>query len=210
MSIQQHLSEFDDVVRICLSDILGSPLGDKEWHQATLSVSAGGAGLRSAQKHAPAAYVSSVLSSTDLVCSICKSESVTHMPLMSAIELLNGETNSEDTVESLNGATQKSLSFKIDQRSSQLFIDSLTNDRDKARFSSVLLQHSGDFLNTIPSPILGLHLDKREFIFALKFCLGMQLYSQDGTCPSCLGLGDHALPQPEYRLLNTKNYKIGP
>ena len=61
---------------------------------------------------------------------------------MSAIELLNGETNSEDTVESLNGATQKSLSFKIDQRSSQLFISQLfinclTNDRDKARFSSV-------------------------------------------------------------------------
>ena len=81
---------------------------------------------------------------------------------MSAIELLNGETNSEDTVESLNGATQKSLSFKIDQRSSQLFIDSLTNDRDKARFSSVSLQHSGDFLNTILSPILGLHLDARH------------------------------------------------
>merc|ERR1711954_276768 len=57
----------------------------------------------------------------------------------------------------------KSLSYKIDQRSSQLFIDSLTNDRDKARFSSVLLQHSGDFLNTIPSPILGLHLDKRIY-----------------------------------------------
>ena len=71
MSIQQHLSEFDDVVRICLSDILGSPLGDKEWHQATLPVSAGGAGLRNAQKHAPAAYVSSVISSTDLLSSIC-------------------------------------------------------------------------------------------------------------------------------------------
>ena len=93
--------------------------------------------------------------------SIRKSETVTNTPLTSAIELLNGETNSEDTVESLNGATQKSLSFKIDQRSSQLFIDSLTNDRDKARFSSVLLQHSGDFLNTIPSPIIGLHLNKR-------------------------------------------------
>ena len=71
------------------------------------------------------------------------------------------------------------MSFKIDESLSQLFIDSLTNDSDKARFSSVLLQHSGDFLNTIPSPILGLQLDKSEFIFGLKFCLGMQLYSQE-------------------------------
>ena len=88
------------------------------------------------------------------------------MPLTLAIELLNRETNSEDTVESLNGATPKSLTFKIDQRLSQLFIDSLTNDRDKARFLSVSLQHSGDFLNTIPSPILGLHLDKRVYFCA--------------------------------------------
>ena len=64
---------------------------------------------------------------------------------MSAIEFLNRETNSEDTVESIYGATQKSLSFKIDQRSSQLFIHFLTNDGDKARLFSVLLQHSGDF-----------------------------------------------------------------
>ena len=37
----------------------------------------------------------------------------------------------------------------------------------------------------------------REFIFVLQFRLGMQLYSQDGTCPSCLGqsdyMGDHAI-----------------
>ena len=89
------------------------------------------------------------------------------------------------------------MSFKIDESLSQLFINSLTNDSDKARFSSVSLQHSGDFLNTILSPILGLHLDKREFIFALKFRLGMQLYSQDRTCPSCSGqsdcMGDHTI-----------------
>ena len=143
----RHLSEFDDVVRMCLLDILGSSLIDKEWHQETLPVGAGWAGLQSAQKHAPAAYVSSIVS-TELVSSICKSESVTHMPLTSAIELPNGETNSEDTVKSLNGAMQKSLSFKIDQRLSQLFIDSLTNDH-KARFYSVLLQYIVDFLNTI-------------------------------------------------------------
>ena len=88
------------------------------------------------------------------------------MPLMSAKELLNGKTNLEDKVESLNGAMQKSLSFKIDQRSNQLFIDFLTNDPDKARFLSVLLQHSGNFLNTILSPILGLHLDKRIYFCA--------------------------------------------
>ena len=89
-------------------DIIPSPHGFS-WsgHQATLPVSADGAGLQNAQKHAPAAYVSSVVSSTDLVISIRKSESVTHMPLMSAKELLNGKTNLEDKVKSLNRAMQK-------------------------------------------------------------------------------------------------------
>ena len=157
---------------------LRTPLGKKEWHQAKLSVSMEGVGLQSTQKYAPAAYVRSFISSTDLIISICKSEFVRNIPVASGIELLNGETNSKDTVESLKGAMQKSLSFKIDQRLSQLFIYFLTNDRDKARFSSVLLQHSSDFLISIPSPILGLHLDNREFILAPRFCLGMQLYSK--------------------------------
>ena len=85
-------------------DIIPSPHGFS-WsgHQATLQVSAGGAGLQSAQKHAPAAYVSSVVSSTDLVISIHKSESVPHMPLTSAIKLLNWEANAKDKVKSRRG-----------------------------------------------------------------------------------------------------------
>ena len=35
-SIQHLLSEFDNVVTMCLLDILGSPLGHKEWHQHTM------------------------------------------------------------------------------------------------------------------------------------------------------------------------------
>ena len=107
------------------------------------------AGLQSTQKHAPSAYVRSFISSTELMISICKSEFVMNIPVASGIELLNGETNSKNKVKSLKGAMQKSLSFKIDQRLSQLFIDSLTNDHDKARFYSVLLQYIVDFLNTI-------------------------------------------------------------
>ena len=87
------LSDFDDVVRMCLSDIIGYTLREKEWHQAKHPVSTGGSGLGSAHKHAPAAHVSCVVPSTDLVIRICRSESVTNTPLMSAIKLFNGETN---------------------------------------------------------------------------------------------------------------------
>ena len=57
------LQEFDRTTREALVRILGSPVSDQQWQQAKLPVSMGGLGLTAAEDHAPAAYISSLLSS---------------------------------------------------------------------------------------------------------------------------------------------------
>ena len=66
-SIQHLLSDFDNVLRMGLYDNFGAPLSKEERHQATLPVSTGGVGLPKLKNTLPTAYVSSVVSSTDLV-----------------------------------------------------------------------------------------------------------------------------------------------
>ena len=63
--------------------------------------------------------------------------------------------------------------------------------------ASLTLPHSGDWLNTAPLLALGLHLRPVEFVMAVKYRLGIDLYGRSGPCPACLRpsdrKGDHAL-----------------
>ena len=61
---QEQLTEFDSIIRGALSRILGSPLTDEQWEQASLPVATGGLGLRSAVDHAPTAHAVSCRSAS--------------------------------------------------------------------------------------------------------------------------------------------------
>ena len=67
---------------------------------------------------------------------------------------------------------------------------------------SLGLPHASDWLSVRPSPPLGLHLRGPEFIFALKYRLGVPLYGSEGECPACSlpsdRMGDHALSCAQY------------
>ena len=54
--------------------------------------------------------------------------------------------------------SQKVVSLKIDLKLHLNLVNSLTDVRDKARKASLGLAHAGDWINVIPSPILGLHI----------------------------------------------------
>ena len=56
LDFQEQLLEFDSIVRGALSHLLGSPLTDIQWAQASLPVAMGGLGLRSAVDHAQIAH----------------------------------------------------------------------------------------------------------------------------------------------------------
>lgn len=67
--------EYDSITRDSLSRILGSSIPNYQWEQATLPVSAGGLGLRLAEDHCHAAYISSLLGSQDLKLQILRRNS---------------------------------------------------------------------------------------------------------------------------------------
>jgi hypothetical protein len=63
--------------------------------------------------------------------------------------------------------------------------------------SSLGLAHSGDWLNVVPSPILGLHIRPQEFRYSVLYRLGAPVFPSSGPCPACRkpsdNFGDHAI-----------------
>ena len=190
------LDTFDEMIRDSLNHILGSSLNDFQWNQAQLPVSMGGMGLRGARSHAPGAFSASVLSSDPLRACMVSSRDV-KVDLHSAIILLNSNISEAVTEHDLVDVSQKAISLRIDQHSHQTLLQSLTETRDIARLNSLSLPHAGDWLNVVPNPVLGLHLNSKEFINATKYRLGVPVFSNDGPCPICQRpsdmLGDHAI-----------------
>ena len=58
------------------------------------------------------------------------------------------------------------------------------------RALSSAIHHAADWLNVVPSPALGLHLQDREFRFCLQYWLGLQMFEDDMTCPVCHSTAD--------------------
>ena len=206
------LQDFDRITREGLTRILGVPLGDRAWQQAKMPVSFGGLGMRGAENHAPAAHVSSLLSSQLLVQDLTThvQQPVPDAPLQDeevlagilGPELLAalGAAQGEEAREAeLVGMNQRQISLKVDLEVQQQLIRGLEEDedRERARLASLALPHAGDWLNTAPLTALGLHLRPLEFVMAVKYRLGLPVYDRAGPCPACLrpsdALGDHAM-----------------
>ena len=93
--------------------------------------------------------------------------------------------------------TQKMISLEIDKNMKVRLAQSLTVKRDMARLASLGLPHAGDWLNVIPSPVLGLHVRPQEFRYSVLYRLGAPIYPSAGPCPACKKdsdrYGDHAI-----------------
>ena len=125
------------------------------------------------------------------------------------MERLQGKTGQEHSVASIQGSNQKELSLAIDLKNFQNWSASITDSgsiRDKARMGSLGLPNSGAWLNVIPSPALGLHLQPSEFITAAKYRMGVEVFPMEGKCTACpilstccvvwLGRGENCQAQP--------------
>ena len=199
---QDLWQRFDNITRETISMILGVPVNDGQWLQAQLPVSKGGLGLRASMDHAPAAYISSLLSSQDLKESILSKSREECPPRISSalIDQLAMKMGEDTSIISIQSVPQKIISLKIDLHNLQLLENNITGlgvTRDIARLASLGLPHSGDWLNVVPSPALGLHLRPAEFIVSVKYRLGMDIFSRDGQCTACPlhsdARGDHAI-----------------
>jgi hypothetical protein len=162
----------------------------------------GGLGLRRAVEHAPGAYAASYTSSQPLLKALLAlPEETPSLPLpLTTLNLFSEVLGEEATTESLEGMGQKFLSLQADLAAAGKLADTIGTQgtlREKARLASLSLPYAGTWLNVVPSPALGLHLRGPEFVAALKYRLGVDIYCTAGPCPACSAhsdtLGDHAL-----------------
>ena len=156
----------------------------------------GGLGLRGAVAHSPGAYISSVHAAEPLKEGLLVHGNV-GVDLSTAQALLNQTLREEVPPEELALLNQKMISFKVDSKLKLSLVSSLTDLRDKARMASLGLDHAGDWLNVVPSPMLGLHIRPQEFRYSVLYRLGAPVFPSSGPCPACRkpsdSLGDHAI-----------------
>ena len=110
----EELLEFDGIIRDALSHLIGTPLTDLQWAQASLPVAMGSVGLRSAVDHAAVAHAVSLLTAQPLLDDLLgkdSEETQLPQPLLDRITAKTGETAS---VESLSGRSQREVSLKVD------------------------------------------------------------------------------------------------
>ena len=98
---------FDEDVRKCFAQCTAVDTSDHAWHQARLSLSRGGQGLRSLAQHSPAAYIASLCTSG------FGPQSQHH--LVSATQMFNSFLPPSEAINAeallLTPVTQKSLSW---------------------------------------------------------------------------------------------------
>ena len=153
-------TKFDSLQISTFSQLFGRPLDSEAKAQAFLPVKNGGVGLRSAVQHSSAAFITSNLESRHVVSKVL-SPHVTLRSLHNAFSLLQKYTgNASFTSEELlpPNSTQHSLSSEINSFSWKN-LHAKASPRNSARLLSLSLPHSGDWIDAIPSPSLGLHLD---------------------------------------------------
>ena len=186
------LQDFDLVVKEGIEGILGAPLPPLQWDQASLPLSLGGLGLRRAAKHGAAAYLASVGDAALLVQDIRGQRGAEEVEGERALASLNLHLGEVLSMEEARGMRQKALSGLIDCEAASRLREAAAGTRDRARLNCVSRAGAGDWLSALPSRALGLHLRKSEFILAVRYRLGLQVFLQEGECPMprCRSFGD--------------------
>ena len=101
-------------------------------------------------------------------------------------------------MEEIRSSSQKMIRHALEDNLAKELKENAEIDREKARMNSVGMKYSGAWLQAVPVKSLGLHLRPLEFVTAVKYRLGMRVYSTEGPCRSCTtgfndAFGDHAV-----------------
>ena len=205
-SLKGPYDRFDEMQHHALEEILGCSLTVTAWRQASLPVSMGGLGLRSASAHASAAYLSSVICSKQIVDEVLQNfphRNSLDTPLAifrTAAGTLPPEILDELSDPSTGDFSQKRLSYLVDSQIQSSLLKDFQSSQDRrsaARLLSLSLPMSGAFLNAIPSHIFGLSIIPESFRIILQYRLGLPVYASSHPCPACGQdsdvLGDHTI-----------------
>ena len=192
--IIQATAAFDDAMHDALSELVGSPFTEWAWLKASPPSSRDGLNLRRVSLHAPTAYVGSRAQASALVAEIRGGVPVPLNDLSGSIAALADAADRPDwsCLEEIDvPQRQGPLSHAFDEAAfNRLLNTSPSSSCFRALALSSSLPHAGDWLNVIPSPALGLHLQDKEFRLCLCYWLGLGMFAAGSICLICQGAAD--------------------
>ena len=168
---------FDAKVRDTAESIIGRPMSDRVYVQASLTPTLGGLGLRKTVEHADGAFAASWHESRGTA----------------------GEVWVRPASVPEAAASQQFTSLKFDEARHKWLLDTAPNDREFQRLSRVAQPHACGFITAIPSNEDGYDtiFEPRNFRTAIQYRLGIPVVDSDSTCPMCTQpidiFGDHAV-----------------
>ena len=175
---EQLLADYDSTMKSTLATVLNTHLDDIAWQQASLPISAGGLGVRSAVKLSASAFLASVHGADALVSRILMGSSLlSDDPLVTrACQLWEGLAGANVSLApSGSRCLQKSWDAPVVKASYEALLASAPDNYSKARLNAVSSPHAGDWLKVIPSSKLGLRLDNEGVRIAVGLRLGTNL-----------------------------------
>lgn len=168
---EDGLSKIDTIIRQSLENITNNRLTESSWSLATLPISRGGLGIRSAVSLALPCFLSSFSSVKSSIGSILpKSFHFPSDPFFDEGEKL-WTSLSKSHVSPEKSHKQKAWdSPLVDLTWEKLFKSAKTNP-DKARLKAISSPESSSWLNALPAAPLGTLLDD----FSFRVCIGLRL-----------------------------------
>ena len=195
---EKGLREIDNTVRSALTDVCNVKIEDKAWIQATLPLRHGGLGVRSVESFALSCHIASLTAATPLIASIIPTIVGDDTPsaLKPALDCFRTSTS----VTTLPDPTAAGRQRTWDDAASVACRDQLmigTNQIHRARLLASSQPHTAAWLQAVPVPSLGLHLDPETTVrIAVALRLGAQI-CEPHICRLCgrvvTRLGLHAL-----------------
>lgn len=180
-----HLKAFDKMQFDLLQEIVGVNFDDLDTLQSVLPLANGGlVGMRSAESHASAAFISGSKNSEDLVHELLRGEPHSYTLLESAMTLYNSKVLPSARLDAaklgaMESIEQKSLSIAIDNFAESRLINAIKAEADLRsknlnldRLLSIKTDAAKAWLLAVPNSNLGLSMTNSELRFALQLRLG--------------------------------------
>ena len=199
----EALGLMDDRIRECLNSIARFNLDDTSWSQAQLPVQKGGLGLRSAERHASAAYIGSRVQCESLCASLDPGFSMGGTrdgPLEAAGVALRAELPDSDPASDFR-LTQKQLSGLLDDAHYKALRNNPSSTvAFKAHLELVSQPGAGSWLHALPCQAVKTNIPPSLMAVALQRRLRCQLVQDPFFCPFCSEVAgvfaDHCLVCP--------------
>jgi hypothetical protein len=169
------LAEYDDVIRRTLQSILNISMSDVAWDQATLPVSNGGLGIRSATDVALPAFLASVSGSHCLTlqilpCRLRDSAGIAEPTFLAVVE--DWKARAGCSVTPQDATKQKAWDMPLVDVAAQRLLSTAPNQVGLARLIAVTAPQAGAFLHAIPCAPIGTRLDDTSLRIAIALRLG--------------------------------------